>query len=135
MGVSPRECAASEQIIRAVTTAHYDEVAQRIYSSLFVGPEISVSRLAIRSLAEIFDIFKRDLGQPPKRVFYAGEINVGVLQQMGREHNQPTVITVEKKPEPNNPAHAEIPQKLPKGLSKKIIRALTLHPAPLDEAQ
>jgi hypothetical protein len=130
--VSPRECADSEQIIRAITTAHYDEVEQRVNSGLFLGPGTSVSRLAVLSLAEIFDIFKRDLGQPPQRVFYAGEINVGVLQQMGREHNQPTVITVEKKPEPNNPAHAEIPQKIPRGLSKKIIKALKRHPAPQD---
>jgi hypothetical protein len=125
------ECGPSENVVRAITTAHFDEVEGRIQSDLFVGPNTSVSRLAVLALSEIFEIFKRELEKHPRRVLMAGEINVGELQEIGSTHvEKPTTITVEEAGEPGNPAHAEIPQKLSRGLSKKIIDRLRRHPAP-----
>jgi hypothetical protein len=59
-----------------------------------------------------------------------GEINVGSLQRIGREYAIPVDLTVEPKPEDWNPAHAEIPQKISRGLATDIVRGLKLHPPP-----
>ncbi len=97
-------------------------------SSLFKGENISVSRLAVLPLDQLFEIFNRELVKPPERsVVGAGEINVGRLQQIGREFTHPLELTVEHDPQPGNPAHAEIPQRISKGLSKRIIDELALH--------
>lgn len=126
-----RECDSSENIVRAITTANWDEKEGRAQSSLFIGPNTSVSRLAVLDLADLFEIFRRELGQHPRRVLMAGEINIGTMQEIGRAYEpKPTEITVEEAPEPNNPAHAEIPQTLSRGLSKRLRDSLKMHPAP-----
>jgi len=55
---------------------------------------------------------------------------VGHLQQIGRNYKDPIQLTVEPKPEDWNRAHAEIPQKITKGLSRKIVEALKIHSPP-----
>jgi len=103
-------------------------VENRVSSSLFKGENISVSRLEILPIHQLFEIFNRELVKPPERsVVGAGEINVGRLQQIGREFTHPLELTVEHDPLPTNPAHAEIPQRISKGLSKRIIDDLVLH--------
>ncbi|HEX8673823.1 MAG TPA: hypothetical protein VF710_18140 [Longimicrobium sp.] len=124
-----RECDRSENIVRAVTTAHWDEVEGRIRSSLFVGQDISVSRLAVLGLADLFEIFRLELGPPPRIGLAAAEINIGVLQDIGHRYTQAVHLTVEEAPLPKNPAHAEIPQRITKGLSKQIIRHLEMRKA------
>jgi len=57
------------------------------------------------------------------------EINVGLLQEIGRSHNPCVALTVESKPVDWNPAHAEIPQTITRGLANKILPKLKLHPA------
>lgn len=105
-----------------------DEGEQRAYSGLFRGPNTSVSRLAVLGLAELLAIFRRDLEHPPWPLLVgAGEINVGVLQSIGRESQPPVAITVKEDSEPENPAHAIIPQKLGKGLSGRVVRQLKWH--------
>lgn len=128
------QCSPEENILRAIHTAHWDERRNRWSSSLFKGPGTSVSRLAILSMTELFAIFHRDLDSPPKnrRVVGGGEINIGLLQEVGWGfQDKPTGLTVEEDPLETNPAHAEIPQDISKGLAFAIIRALTLHNDPL----
>lgn len=126
-----RECDRSENIVRAITTAYWDAEEQRPQSSLFRGPETSVSRLKVLDLKALFEIFRRDLERNPPTLLMAGEINVGVLQDLGQSYkDKPTKISVEEVPLPNNPAHAEIPQKLSRGLANTINQHLKLHPAP-----
>ena len=61
----------------------------------------------------------------------AGEINVGELRQIGANHEIPMVITVEEDPIlPDNPAHAVIPQKLSRGIRRKIAQKLFFRPDP-----
>lgn len=125
------ECSDSENIVRAIRSADYD--GRRISSGLFQTDEISVSRLLILGLSDLFPIFHRDLDRemdPPGKVIGAGEINVGVLKQIGSTHSKPTVLTVEIDPKPENPAHAIIPQKLSRGLRRKITEKLIFHPDP-----
>lgn len=127
------KCHPSENIVRAITTADWDEVEQRAQSSLFRGSHTSVSRLAVLGLRELFAIFRRDLEKYPRLVLKAGEINVGVLQEIGRQHVHPTELTVEQDPLEDNPAHAEIPQQISKGLATRINKSLQLRDPPPPE--
>jgi hypothetical protein len=121
--------APNEDIVRAILTEKWD--GQRASPSLFRGENVSVSRLALVPLADHWDIFRMRLENPPeRRLERIGEINVGQLQQIGRDYKDSIELTVEPKPEDWNRAHAEIPQKITKGLSRKIVNALTLHSPP-----
>lgn len=101
------------------------------FSDLFRGKNTSVSRLSIFCLKQLFEIFHRDLDRPlrhpPNYVRWAGEINVGELQAIGLVFEHSVEITVEKDPLPYNLAHATIPQKLSRGLSRVIIKSLIIH--------
>lgn len=122
------KCPPEEDVARAITSAHWDANKNRFSSDLFKGEGTSVSRLAISGLGELFRIFHLQLNKPPDRVVIGvGEINVGQLQGLGRNHTQPIELTVVPKPTPENLAHAEIPQKISRGLAFKIIEALTIH--------
>lgn len=117
-----------ENIVRAICTDKWDREAGRASPSLFKGPNTSVSRLALISLADHWDLFRRHVEDPPeRRLEVIGEINVGRLQEIGGSYEVPVVLTVEPKPEDWNPAHAEIPQKVTRGLANQIVRALELH--------
>jgi hypothetical protein len=128
-------CPPEENVLRAIHSAHCDQARDRDrYSSdLFRGSETSVSRLSVLSIDKLFAIFHRELDSPPanRLVVAAGEINVGRLQEIGREfRSNPTDLTVEEDPTETNPAHAVIPQKISKGLAREIIRSLIVHPDP-----
>ncbi|HVR34237.1 MAG TPA: hypothetical protein VMS21_00120 [Methylomirabilota bacterium] len=118
-----------EEIVRAVHTDKWD--GERLSPSLFVGENISVSRLAIIPLADHWDLFRQHVQQPPERLLeLIAQINVGRLQAIGRDRNPSVELTVEQKPEEWNPAHAEIPQRITRGLANKILPELTLHGPP-----
>ena len=126
--MSRPECSSCENIARAIRNSSWDPAKNRWSSSLFKGTNVSVSRLAVLPIADLLKIFHDDLDRPPaSKVIAAGEINIGTLQQIGKSQNHPTVLTVEEDPLPSNPAHAEIPQKISRGLARKIIDVLILH--------
>jgi hypothetical protein len=121
--------ASTEDIVRAVCSDKWD--GARLSPSLFVGAGTSVSRLALASLEDHWDMFSRHVPKPPeRRLEMIAEINVGKLQSLGLAQNPPLPLTVEPKPEDWNPAHAEIPQKVTRGLANKILAELTLHLPP-----
>ncbi len=110
--------APEEDIVRAICTEKWD--GTRAAPSLFTGRDVSVSRLAVIPLADHWDMFRMRFENPPeRRLERIGEINVGHLQQIGRDSAQRTDLTVEPKPEDWNRAHAEIPQKITRGLANK----------------
>jgi hypothetical protein len=85
-------------------------------------------------MSELFIIFYEELDSPPDDVFVigGGEINVRRLQEIGRTYEpKPTELTVEEDPTQMNPAHAEIPENISRGLAFKIIDALIRHHDPL----
>lgn len=125
MSLSESEISSDENIIRATTSTDWDAQKNRWSSQLFKGENISVSRLSILSIKELIKIFHQQLDKPKKTVIGAAEINVGRLQEIGRLQN--IALTVVEKPENNNPAHAEIPQKISRSLAKKIIDELLFH--------
>lgn len=115
-----------EDILRAVCSDKWD--GERLSPSLFVGEHISVSRPALISLPDHWDLFRQYVQKPPeRRLELIAEINVGLLQSIGREHNPPVALTVEPKPVDWNPAHAEIPQRINRGLANRILPQLKLH--------
>jgi len=84
--------------------------------------------LALLSLDDHWDLFRRHVQKPPeRRLELIAEINVGKLQDIGLHHVPPIALTVEPKPEDWNPAHAEIPQRITRGLAYRILPALILH--------
>jgi len=122
------ECPPEEDIVRAIHYAHWDRSNDRKSSRIFKGKNISVSRLAILNLRELFGIFHAKLdGSPNGAIVAVGEINVGELQRIGRCYQHPIELTVEEDPEEDNPAHAVVPQDITRGLAKLIIEALTIH--------
>lgn len=117
---------AEEDIVRAICTDKWD--GTRVSPSLFTGENTSASRLAVIPLADHWDMFRKRLEKPPeRRLELIGEINVGHLQQLGRTCAQSTELTVEAKPEDWNSAHAEIPQRITRGLANQIVNALKRH--------
>ena len=115
---------AEENIVRAVCTDKWD--GERIAPSLFIGEGISVSRLAILALEDHWQMFRSYIEKPPeRRLELIVEINVGRLQFIGHAQNRD--LTVEPKPEAWNPAHAEIPQRITRGLANKILPELMRH--------
>ncbi len=90
-----------------------------------------MSRLAITTLAEHWDLFRQYVQKPPeRRLELIAEINVGHLPEIGRAQNPAVALTVEPKPLDWNPAHAEIPERITRGLANKILPELTLHQPP-----
>lgn len=124
--------ADQERILRAITTADWDEQHGRIRRSLFVDDAgVSVSRLSVFSLPLICEIFHRDLDKPTKTVTHAGEITVGAIKAIGTQHqDKPLNIAVVEKPLCDNEAHAEIVTKITRGISKKIVDKLKPHISP-----
>ena len=122
------EGAHEENIVRAIHEAWWDTETGRKSSQIFKGQNISVSRLSILSLDELFSVFHKELDTSPNgRIVGGGEINVGVLILIGQNYSSPQVLSVEEDPLPSNPAHAEIPQKISRGLANEIIKNLRFH--------
>jgi hypothetical protein len=120
---------STENIVRAVCSDKWD--GKRMSPSLFEGKGTSVSRLAVIRLEDHFDLFTQYVQKPPERVLnFIAEINVGVLIKLGVEYIPRHDLTVEPVPLPWNPAHAEIPQKISRGLANKILAVLQLHDLP-----
>ncbi len=120
-----------EDIVRAICTDKWD--GERLSPSLFAGEGTSVSRIALIPLVDHWDLFRRYVEKPPeRRLELIGQINVGHLQAIGRGYATATELTVEPKPEDWNSAHAEIPQRITKGLANKILPELKLHQPPAE---
>ena len=118
---------STEHVLRAICSDKWD--GERLAPSLFKGSNVSLGRLAVASLAEHWDIFRRFVEKPPERKLeLIGEIEVAQLQHLGRSHRSaPTELTVEPKPLKDFPSHAVIPQNITRGLASKIVDALVIH--------
>lgn len=117
----PPQLCREEDILRAVCEAHWD--GRRLDSDLFEGKGLSVSRLTITSFPDLCRIFRDTIKAP---TVMTAEINVGNLQDIGESHTPRKELTVEEIPLPDNPAHAEIPQRISTGLARKIVAAVKL---------
>ncbi|HBB97708.1 MAG TPA: hypothetical protein DC054_20195 [Blastocatellia bacterium] len=122
------KCPPEEDIVRALHDAQWDRANDRKSSTIFKGKNISVSRLSVLGLRELFGIFHAKLdGSPNGAIVAVGEINVGELQRIGRQYQHPMELTVEEDPQEDNLAHAVIPQDITRGLANVIIKTLKIH--------
>jgi hypothetical protein len=123
-----------EVVLRAIQETHLDEKQGRVSSSLFKGRDISLSRLAVLSTGEIFKILRRDLDKPANALIGAAEVTVAVIEDAGgRDEAGKLIVRVVADPllgSAPNPAHAEIPQNLSKGTSRKIIKGISRYVRP-----
>jgi hypothetical protein len=122
-------CPPEENVLRAIHSAHWDESRNHKSSAIFKGKELSVSRLSVLNVSQLFAIFHEELDKSPSgEIVVAGEINIGRLQEIGRNYTPSIEITIEEHPLPKNPAHAEVVQEIKqRGLARKIIEALIIH--------
>lgn len=124
-------CDEKENIVRAYRTSDYDEEEARFSSSLFKGEHISVARLSITNINDLYEIWRQLLDRPPEElVIGALEYNIGSLVKIAKEFKaNPTDLIVREDPL-NEPikyeAHACAPQKISPGLSKEILRNFLL---------
>ncbi len=119
---------SQENIVRAICSNQYD--GDRLSPSLFKGTNTSVSRLSLIPLEEHWALFREHVQKPQHQPLLKkiGEINVGVLQEIGRNYvESPKEITVDPNPLDWNRAHAVIPQNITRGLANKIIHEIKLH--------
>jgi hypothetical protein len=118
----------SEDIAKAICSDKFDPEAGIVSPSLFKGSGSSVSRLSICPRDETWDLFRYRVEKPPQRTLTRiGIINVGYLAEIGRGFKEnPTTLTVEPVPLDDYSSHAEIPEKISRGLSNEIVRNLAL---------
>ena len=119
---------ATEDIAKAICSDKFDAVSGEVSASLFKGSGSSVSRLALCPLEETWELFRHRVEKPPQRVLERiGAINVGRLVEVGQNfESNPTTLTVEAVPLDGYLSHAEIPQKISRGLSNEIVKNLNL---------
>jgi hypothetical protein len=117
-----------EDIARAICSDKFDPATGEMSASLFKGTGTSVSRLSICALENTWDLFRQRVEKPPERTLERiGVINVGCLAEIGRTFTaHPTALTVEAVPLEDYPSHAEIPQRISRGLAFEIVRNLIL---------
>jgi hypothetical protein len=125
-----------EEIARAICSDKFDPATGRLFTSLFKGPNTSVSRLAVIRLADQWHTLASTVQKlPGRRLEKIGVIGVGRLRELGAAHTangkpHRVSISVVAKREDWNEAHAEIVEKLPDGLCNTINRSLQLHSLP-----
>lgn len=131
-------CPPEENILRAVATPHWDRTKGRLQQSYFEyrprEPKdgISVARLAVSDQEALRDVFMEQVDNPPNyAVLGQVEINIGVLQEIGINYREqpsnkprPVVLTVVPDPLENFEAHALIPHRITRGLSRVICEYL-----------
>lgn len=119
---------ASEDIAKAVCSDKFDAASGEVSASLFKGSGSSVSRLSLCPLEDTWEMFRYHVEKPPQRTLErVGVINVGRLMEVGRYfEDKPTTLTVEALPLEGYLSHAEIPQKISRGLSNEIVKNLIL---------
>jgi hypothetical protein len=119
---------ASEDIAKAICSDKFDAASGEVSASLFKGSGSSVSRLSLCPLEDTWDMFRLRVEKPPQRTLERiGVINVGRLEQVGRDFkDNPTSLTVDAVPLEGYLSHAEIPEKISRGLSNEIVKNLIL---------
>jgi hypothetical protein len=119
---------ATEDIAKAICSDKFDAVSGEVSASLFKGSGSSVSRLSLCPLEETWEMFRQRVEKPPLRILERiGVINVGHLVEVGQNfENNPTTLTVEAVPLEGYLSHAEIAQKISRGLSNEIVKHLNL---------
>jgi hypothetical protein len=80
-------CAPDEIIVRAIHTEHYDATTRILRPKVFEGRDVSVSRLQILTIEELFPIFTADIDAPPERIIIqVGSLKVQELMRLAQDN-------------------------------------------------
>ena len=125
-----------EQVVRAVCSEHYDRESGRVSPSLYAGIETSLSRLSIIPLLGQWAKLAATVQKlPGRRLERIGEIGVGQIEDIAQAYSQngrptPMSLTVVADPTLRNHAHAVIPEKVTRGMSRGLKEVTTIHDPP-----
>jgi hypothetical protein len=109
-----------EEILRAICTDKCD--GERIASSAFEGKEVSVSRLAIKPLAEQWEVLRKEVEKPDvRKLVKLAKVSVQNVIDVGLATTPPATLTVEESPTSGNPAHAHVVPKVTRGQSNRLL--------------
>jgi hypothetical protein len=126
-------CGDEESFIRGITSAHFDEGELSI--DFFEGKEKSVSRLCVADEDKSANLLKAILAKSDSNAIWKGYATFGHSQlkaetakyvatnkELKRSHFK---IWVEAAPTDENPGHAEVMPRVPRGLANYLI--FTVH--------
>lgn len=82
-------CAPHEIIVRAIHTGHYDASTGILRPKLFEGRNISVSRLQILPIHELFSIFTADIDAPSQFIIQVASLEVQELMNLAKAYTNP----------------------------------------------
>lgn len=84
-------CAPNEAIVRAIHTQHYDAKTGILRYKLFEGRNISVSRLQILTIEELFPIFTADIDAPERIVIQVACLSVQELIDLAESYTAKSI--------------------------------------------
>jgi hypothetical protein len=84
-------CAPHEIIVRAIHTGHYDASTGILRSKLFEGRNISVSRLQILAIHELFPIFTADIDAPERIIIQVACLSVQELIDLAQSYTAKSI--------------------------------------------
>lgn len=114
-----------EAIVRAICSDKFD--GERVSPSAFVGDNVSVSRLAILPIEDLWQILAEEAASPPERTLMRlGKTTVGDVVTVGAESDPFCELKVHADPTDTNPAHAEIRPKLTRGQANRLLKRTEL---------
>jgi len=115
----------SEAIVRAICSDKFD--GERVSPSAFVGNNVSVSRLAILSIEDLWQILAEEASSPPERTLMRlGKTTVADVVTVGEESQPRCDLNAHADPTETNPAHAEIRPKLTRGQANRLLKRTEL---------
>lgn len=114
-----------EGIVRAICSDKFD--GERVSPSAYTGDNVSVSRLAILSIEDLWQILAEEASSPPERVLMRlGKNHVRDVMTVGMESVPPVSLGVHADPTEANPAHAEIRPRLSRGQANRLLKRTEL---------
>lgn len=114
-----------EGIVRAICSDKFD--GERVSPSAFVGDNVSVSRLAILPIEDLWQLLAEEASSPPERILMRlGKTTVADVVTVGAESKPRCDLNVHADPTETNPAHAEIRPKLTRGQANCLLKRTEL---------
>ena len=113
--------AAEEAVVRAICNDKFD--GERVSPSVFVGENVSVSRLGILSFEDLWTILAEEVSRPPERILKRlAKTTVSEIETVGSESDPPFDLKVHAAPPETNPAHAEIRPRMTRGQANRLLK-------------
>jgi len=140
--MSREVCGDEENFIRGITSADIDD--GELSSEFFSGKAKSVSRLCVANERDSVTLLKSILENSQSGVTWKGYAKFGhsALKAETAKYvagnkalrEAKFAIWVEKDPTPENPGHAEVMPKVPRGLASYLLHEINFFTLNLDQA-